>query len=278
MAKKKQVDEIILPAEIIDDEYGEVLNSADTESRLVFFEQQIASGCIQIALALKIIRDEKLYLARCSYMKEYVETYLPMSLRNAEKHLQIADAFSSQALEKFSKLKKTPLTLLLEISRNDELLEEANDPDSEADEIVRKAREQERKKFQKKLEKNDDVIRGQDAILTDLRDRVNDKDEEIAKLKDTIQDLIGKKDVDPSRVVFITQKKEAIGVIDESMVQILDSLGTLNSIPHDLLDAELSGKLSQCIAAVEAGVRRLRDFYSSYVVTPLDFSDVVPED
>lgn len=274
MGKRKHQNDGILPAEIVDTETGEVIG-ADSESKLIFFEQQIAAGCIQIALALKAIRDERLYLVRCGSMKEYIEDYLPISLRNAERHLQIADAFSDKALEKFH---GTPMTVLLEISRNDELLEQANEPDADSEDIVKKIREQERKKYQKKMEKNEEVIQGQDTLLNDLRDRINEKEDEIDKLKKTIHSLIGKKDVDPSRVVFITQKKEAMGVIDESMVMILDALGTLNTIPHELLDAELSAKLSQCIAAVGAGVIRLRDFYSSYVVTPADSADLVPGD
>lgn len=273
MAKKNQGNELILPAEIVNDETGEIMNSADMETRLVFFEQQIAFGCIQIALALKTIRDERLYLARCSSIKEYIEEYIPISLRHAERHLQIADAFNSKALEKF---KNTPLTVLLEISRNGDLLEEANDPDIDADDVIKKVRDQEKRKFEKKLDKNREVIQGQEALLEDLRERVGEKETEIARLKWTIQDLIAKKDVDPSKVVFVTQKKEAFGVIDESMVQILDSLGTLNNIPYELLDAELSGKLSQCISAIEAGVRRLKDFYSSYVITPADSAGLVP--
>ncbi len=277
MGKKKQ-ENAIIPAEIVNDEIldvatGEIINTDNAESRLVFFEQQIASGCIQIALALKAIRDEQLYILRCRSMSEYIEEYLPMPLRNAKRHLQIADAFSGKALEKF---KKTPMTLLLEISRNDELLEEANDPESDADDVVKKAREQEKRKYQKKLEKSDEVIKGQDALLKNLRDRLNEKDDEIGKLKGSIQGLISKKDIDPAKIVFITQKKEAFGVIDESMIQILNCLGTLNNIPYDLLDAELSGKLSQCMAAIEAGIRRLHDFYSSYVVTPADNADLVP--
>lgn len=278
MAKKKNelVPAVIdseMQAEIVNDETGEVFNRADVESRLVFFEQQIASGCIQIALALKTIRDEKLYLARCKSMTQYMEEFIPISLKHAEKHLQIADAFSGGALEKY---KKTPMNLLLEIARNDELLKEANDPESEVDEVIRRAKEQEKKKLQKKLDKNDEVIRGQEALLADLRGRMREKDEEIHKLKNSIQSLISKKDIDPSKIVFMTQKKEAMGVIDECMVQILDCLGTLNNIPYDLLDAELSGKLSQCVSAVEAGVRRLVDFYSSYIITNADTADLVP--
>ena len=270
---KKQIE--IMPAEIVDETTGEVLNTAEMEKRLIFFEQQIALNLFQVATALKSIRDEKLYLVRYKTMKEYTETHLSMSERNMKRYLQIADAFNEKSLKKF---KDTPMKMLLEISRDDELIEEANDPESEPDDVVKKAREQEKKKLQKKLDKNQELIEGQDALLTDLRDKVQNKDTEIDKLKSTIQSLIGKKDVDPSRVVFITQKKEAMGIVDESTVQILDSLGTLNTIPHDLLDAELSGKLSQSIAAVEAGVRRLRDFYSSYVVTPLDSAGLVPED
>lgn len=274
MGKKNQTNALILPAEILDEETGEIINTAEIEARLLFFEQQAALGFIQTATAFKIIRDERLYLARAASMKDYINTYFKtLSLRTVELYLQIADAFSGHALEKFT---GTPMKLLLEIARNDELLDEANDPESDADEVVKKAREQEKRKFQKKLDKVEEINRGQEALLNDLHERLDEKDDEIDKLKSSIQTLINRKDVDPSKVVFITQKKEASGIIDESMVQILTSLGMLNAIPHELLDAELSGKLSQCISAIDAGVRRLRDFYSSYVVTPADHADLVP--
>ncbi|MFA5518836.1 MAG: hypothetical protein WDA74_06215, partial [Spirochaetota bacterium] len=141
--KDKKQNDIMFPMtkiigdNILDVETGEVINTADAESRLVIFEQQIASGCIQIALALKTIRDENLYLARCNSMAEYIEKYLPISLKHAQKHLQIADAFNSKALKRF---RGAPMNMLLEISRNEELLEEANDPGSDPHDVVQKAR------------------------------------------------------------------------------------------------------------------------------------------
>ncbi len=263
----------IMAAEIVDEETGEVFNAAEMEKQLLFFEQQIAFGCVQIALALKSIRDEKLYLFRCKSMKEYMSEYLPMSPRHAERHLQIADSFSDKALKKFT---KTPMKLLLEISRDDELLAFANDPDSEADKVIKKARELEKRKYEKKIADMEDIIDGKEALLEGLRDQTTQKDTEIEKLKNALNKIVSDKGIDPAKAIFITQKKEALALIEEAFSHISGLLGDISNIPQDLMDAELTSKLTYTVAAVKAGIHRVEDAFFMQLANANESVSILP--
>lgn len=287
MGKRKETNDIILPAEIIsgnmllddilDCETGEVMDIAETVAELEVCEQQIALGFIQTALALKTIRDKKLYLARCNSMKEYISITFndEFSLRTAERYLRIADAFNESTFKKF---KGTPMKLLLEITGSDELTDEANDPESNAADVIRKAKEQERKKLKKKMDELETVIDGKEAMLEGLRESTSRKDDEIGRLKNAISGMASKKGIDPEKIIFITQKQEALALVEESFNYVLESLGNINNIPQELMDADLTAKLSYTMSAIKAGIRRIENAFFIQLTTANDEIGILPEE
>lgn len=276
MAKTKNNQTDIIPAEIIDYETGEVLNTAEMEKRLFFLEQRMAFSATQIALDLKEIRDGNLYLCRgYKSLKEYVEDCIPLSLRTVQYHLQIADSLNGQALEKFS---GTPMKLLIEIARNEELRDEANGEDSEADDIVKKARELERKKYQKKIDYCEEIIDGKEKLLSDSRETVKRLNEEIEKLKNAVSEMAASKGIDPDRLVFVTQKKEVISLIQEVLTTNLRLFSDITNIPHELVDdPETTGMLINALSAIKGGIIRIEDTFFMQLRPANNSIDVIPE-
>ena len=285
MVKRKSADNSvadinsIIPAEVVDEHTGEVITAADAEKRLVFLEQQVAFGAVQMALALKEIKDGKLYLyIGYDNMKDYVEDRLPLSIRTVERYLQIANALNEKALTKFA---GTPLNLLIEISRNEDLREEANSEDGDGEDIVKKARELEKKKYEKRINEYKEIIDGKETLLQNLKEKsqeiISRKDEEIGKLKETVQSMAASEGIDPDRLVFITQKQEAISLIENILTSTLRQLGDISNIPHGLMDAELAGRLTYAVSAIKAGIGRIEDAFFIELKPANENISVIPE-
>jgi len=275
MQKKNAIVEPLNSIERVDDETGELITfSPDDENELLSIEQNITFNYIQLSLGLKTIRDRKLYLLRADSMKDYCQEFLRMSYSHMHRYLKIADAFTYKSLEKFS---ETPMRILLEISRDENLLEEANDPESDVNDIIKKAREQERKKLKKKMDEMEEVIDGKETLLEGLRDIVDRKDEEIARLKNALENIATKKGIDADQLVFVTQKQEALALIEESFTTILKHLGYMNNIPQELMDAELTTRLTFTVSAIKAGLHRIEDAFFHQIVSANDEIALIPE-
>jgi hypothetical protein len=266
----------IIPAEIIDYETGEVMNTAEMEKRLFFLEQQIAFSATQIALSLKEIRDGKYYLCRnFKSMQEYVEKSLPWGISTVKNYRQVADTLNEKTLQKLS---NAPMRILIEIARNEELKEEANSEDTDTDDIVKKARELERKKYQKKIDEYEGIIDGKETLLENSRETVKRQNEEIDKLKNAVSEMAASKGIDPDRLVYVTQKKEAIALIQEVLTTNLRLLSDITNISHELVDdPEVSGMLMNAISAMKVGINRIEDTFFMQLKAANNSIDIIPE-
>lgn len=254
---------------------------AEPESRLIMIEQQIALGYVQVALGLKTIRDEQLYVVyNFDSMQSYCLERLKMSPRHMHRHLQIADAFGEKVLGKIAK-SNVPMNALLAMAKDQELAENIEGMDVEQDKVVysdgtfeplsgviSRALEREKKNAKKKLDDASNVISSKEALLEDYKTRIQEEKSENEKLKKVIQELTLRKDIDPGRLVFITQKREAMNLLDESSTVLVRTFGNIGGIPHELLDAELTMRLAEIVASIEAGVQRIREEYGPAVFIP----------
>lgn len=297
MAKKNAE---ILPAEqagteFTDHETGEVVTLTEEDrNQLILAEQQLAWNWIQFSLSLKIIRDRRLYLFRSPSLRDYCIEHLRLSPRHIYRHLQVADTFSETTLKKISK-SNVPMTNLLQLARDESIVEQLNDGRAQIDddrvvyadgtseplaEALERVREAERKTARKKLDDVRDAADKKDILIKDYRERIAERDGKIDELKKTIQELATHNDVDPERYVFVTQKKEALEMLDQAEYQLLSVFSAVNAIPHELLDSDLTFKLGGVIAAIEAGAQRVREQYGVAVWLPGKNNkpgDLVPE-
>ncbi len=81
---------------ILDSESGNFVEiTPELQRNAMYVHGQIQLGTFAIALAIKKIYDEKLYLGLgCSSRKEYAETMLPFGRKQAEKYYKVADKVS----------------------------------------------------------------------------------------------------------------------------------------------------------------------------------------
>lgn len=256
-------------------------SAAEPESRLIMIEQQIALGYIQVALGLKTIRDEQLYrVYDFDSMQSYCLDRLKMSPRHMHRHLVIADAFGEKVLGKIAK-SNVPMNALLAMAKDEELTENIEGMDVEQDKVVyndgtfeplssviSRALEREKKTSKKKLNEAQGVISSKETLLEDYKTRVQEEKAENEKLKKVIQELTLRKDIDPGRLVFITQKREAMNLLDESSTVLIRTFGNISGIPHELLDAEVTMRLAEIVASIESGIQRIREEYGPAVFIP----------
>lgn len=254
---------------------------ADRSEKLAKLENQVAMGFIQMVLALKEIDDEKLYLEKdYNSMTDYAGDVFKLKPSQVSRFLSIGRAFSSQFLSKASKA-KLPMTALLEASKNTEIVDELEAMNIQDDKVVysdgtfeplssviSRALERERKQAKKKLAEAESVIQGKQAIVEDYKSRLEEQKEENEKLKKVIQEITCRKDIDPRTLVYITQKKEALNVLDENSMILIRAFGAIGGIPHELLDTEVTMRLTEVIASIEAGLQRIREEYGSVVWIP----------
>ncbi len=288
-----------LTTSVRDKESGEVISiTPEMQTKLNTLEFGIISNWVQTAISLKTIKDEKLYLVRSDSWGEYVREYLHESLgfseRQVSRHLQIASTYSEKVLQKASK--GTPMQSLIDISRDPQLVEQFNEGEVEIDgdrvvyadgtfdslsAVRERVRKETAKKYQKQLEAKEIQAKGQDAMLSDYRERLQSMHDEQEQLRSTIKKLVSDKGIDPKTIVFVTQKREAISLIEQHGAKIIELLGDLSNIPQELLDADVTARLTSTIAMMQAGTVRLKEHYGSTVwvpsMTDMPTDDVVPE-
>lgn len=283
-----------------DRDTGEVITiTPEMEQRLQALEFSIVSNWVQTAINIKTIRDEKLFLVRCDTFSEYVQGYLRESLgistSNIWKHLQIATTYSDTVLQKVAK--GAPMQSLIELSRNPELVRDLNDGSAEIEgdrvvyddgtfESLAQVRERIKKEtaeaYKKKLEEKDLHAKGRETILKDYQKRVQDQQGEIAKMKEAIEHVVNQKGIDADKIMFITQKKEALNLISEVQARIIEALGDLSYIPESLLVPDVTAQIASTVAMLSAGAARIREKYGAIAWLPKVEEDpanidVVPE-
>ena len=127
--------------EYTDPDTGELVTlDENSVSMLIYCEQQIKVGFLQMAFGIKTIRDNRLYFLRgCENMKDYINEHFYQSYRNAQRLLfiadRMADAKNRDLLENFSVSQLERIakdeTLLSEVKESDEILGEVRLPDGE---------------------------------------------------------------------------------------------------------------------------------------------------
>lgn len=279
--KKDAIDTMFpITNEVIDPETGEVLNTAtlqEMEKKLAVLEQLIGASYLQVALALRTIRDERLYLCRCTSFNEYIENYLPFSVRHAYRYLQLADSFTPSALKKLEK--NAPMQLVLQIAKDDDLVEQINTAtdEDEIKKLIEQARQKERARIQKQIDQMQQMLEGKEAIIESLRNESLQKEQAIERLKDAVQKA-ATREIDPNEIIFITHKKEALALLEESFAYILQKLNEIANIPHELLDPDVVGKLNYVVVAIKSAIKRIEDIYFTYLVQPNERVSILPED
>ncbi|MBN2157890.1 MAG: hypothetical protein JW807_00740 [Spirochaetes bacterium] len=285
----------------IDAETGREVSFTETDVQdLRLFEQAIVASWIQEAVALRNIANRKLYLLHdCPTMKDYLMEYYKKSYRHALRLLFITDKINP---DKLTDLTEIPMTKLLEIARDDGMVDKINEGDAslDADKVVyadgtfeslddviarakREAKREEgkeRDKLKAKIEKANNKLSGKDFMLKNLEDQLQESIDRTKRLEESLQSLMSEKGVDPKTIVFITHKKQAVELIDESMREALKRLADIDNIPKDLVDAELGGRMALAVSSVEAACERIRDNWGMILWLPGKVehpTDVVPE-
>lgn len=285
----------------IDEETGkEITFTGEDMHDLKLFEQSIVSSWIQEAVALRNIANRKLYLLRnCVSMKDYLLEYYHKSYAHANRLLHITTKISP---DKLTDITGIPMTKLLEITKDDGIVDMINDGDAnlETDRVIyadgsfeslddviartkreaKREEEQERDKLKSKIEKQKDKLDGKEFMLRSLENQLQESIDRTNRLEASIQSLMSEKGVDPKTIVFITHKKQAVDEIDESMREALKRLAAIDNIPKDLVDAELGGRMALAVSSVEAACERIRDNWGMILWLPGKTerpTDVVPE-
>lgn len=109
-----QIGTLVEIGEIVTDpETGqELIASETTINELLTAETYIKTGLLTISLALKKIRDNKLYLLRgMNSLQDYATNFLSFNYRHAKKILQIADTYGDSP--HFEKISQLPMNTLL---------------------------------------------------------------------------------------------------------------------------------------------------------------------
>lgn len=295
MAKKKDV---VLADSVKDPETGKLIHFSEEEKRdLLFCERQMKVGFMQIAIALKTIRDRRLYLLReCDSMRAYVEEYVQFSYRHAHRLMHLADTFGdakTDLLESFSQ------DTLLAIAQNPAVASDLNGADVVDGEVrlpdgevlpLEEFTARIRREIQRNAEKKEDKLQRRiDTIAAEVKTKnealahyerlIADGNEREKRLEETIESLSVRKDLDAHILAYITHKNDAVRLIADCTPAALELLGRVDGIPRDLVDAELAGQVSFFLAAIETAVTRIRESFRPFFWIPGETErpdDVVP--
>ena len=233
----------------IDPATNAVVQVQETQvSNLMSLELQIATSMTSMMLALRQVRDERLYLLRSDTFEDYLRM-IGIAPRTARRQLQIADAFGDS--KSFSEISKLPQTLLLEVAKNDDLAQQLRDgevrtADGEIlsiEEIVNSGNvklkselEKSQKNFRnykKKYEEADEDRKLRSAELNEYKERLG---------KDFTR---------------ITKKKDAMAALFAAEGEINSVIATLDQIDTD--EVEVVGKLGSLIGQIKYAMDALED-------------------
>lgn len=286
MARKEPKSLVIFDPET----NAEITFSPEHRLMLESAKTQIKTGMAQMALGLKMIRDQKLYLLdSCDSMTAWLVNVFGQSARTGYRLLEAADQFA--ALPNAEDVLREPLSHLLTISRSKDAMEQlqSGEMQIEAGQVIqpdgssiplpvfaKQLKEElagEVKKVNEKVQKLHQQMRVSKEEGTRLAQQLEGKDQEIESLNNTVRELMGKKDIDPKMIVLIHEKKEIIALLNEVTLGALDMLGRLSTIPHKLVDAEVAGHISRTISTIEASLDKARDEWAAVMYIPKAKSD-----
>lgn len=278
---KNQVMQI---KEYIDEATGEMISFTDGDQReLDLLESQVAAGYFQIAVALKTIRDRKLYLLRGNNsMKEYVENHFHQSYRTAQRYLQIADSFANS--KNRDELQQLPFSKLLELSQSEYAVSALNDESEISDgfvqfnngekeslsEFIDRIRQETLSTVESpddiktKLKRKTEDLKNKKLILERMEQQIEEREAKIAELENAVNNL-SNGTIDPSTIVVASTKKQIIDLIANSEALTLKSLNQIDSLNQDLFDAEMCGRFSIAIGGIEATLQSIKSRWSAIV-------------
>lgn len=186
---------------------------------------------------------------------------------------------------------------LIEISRDKDLMDELNQGNAEIEgdrvvyddgtfESLAQVRERIKKEtaeaYKKKLEEKDLHAKGRETILNDYKEQIKKQQGEYHKMKEALESVINQKGIDADKVMFVTQKKEALSLISDVQARIIEALGDLSYIPDTLLVPDVTAQIASTVAMLSAGAARVREKYGAIAWLPKVEEDpanidVVPE-
>lgn len=291
-------EEVTAVAEIrtsyVDPDTGEKVKvTTEMQTALFAHEEQIVLSTVQMAFSLKAIKDNKLYLMRgCENMKEYIHTFLAKSYSSAKFYMQIADALDGIANK--SQLKGLKIGQLGELSKDLLLVEKLRKGDAEisGDKIVHAdgteesleehlqflratIRNEERANVEKAVNatakaRND--LKQYKHLVEEKNQAMLEKEEEISNLRRMVDELSQAKDIDPRKLRVLNGKKDAAELIRSVNERVIEALGELSGIPHELIDAEIAGYMQTCVASIQTSMKKVKSDFSE--VVHIDLSEV----
>lgn len=288
MPKQEEVTAVAeIRSSYTDPETGEKVKvTTEMQTTLVAHEEQIGLSMIQMAFSLKAIKDNRLFLLRgCNSMKEYVQTYLAKSYSGSRFYIQIADALDG--IDNKGQFKGLKLGQLNELTKDLLLVDKLKKGDAEisGDKIVHADGTEEsleehlsfmratlRSEVQGQVEKATTAtakvrqdLKQFKHLVEEKNQELLEKEHEIANLRRTVDEISQAKDIDPRKLRTLNGKKDAAELIRTANERVLEALGELSGIPHDLVDAELAGYLKTCVASIETGMNKLKSDFAEVV-------------
>ncbi|MBE7439089.1 MAG: hypothetical protein HS115_11580 [Spirochaetales bacterium] len=267
-----------------------------------FARQQVKVGLATMAMALKTIRDQKLFLIEnCGSMHEWLLTNFQSSYTTFKNLMTVADRFadSSDAQQVLSQ----PITHLLLYARHEETAQAISDgsiqfqggkvvledgTEISAKDFAKQIRNElksesgdEAKKLDHKLKQKTAQLSAKDSVISTLQEDLEQARQRAADLEKA---LIETKDIDPARLVYITHKKDAIQLLTDVAPQVIGLMGQIDGMSADAVDAEVAGHFARSLSAIEASLENLKNRWGGIIwghqtarETLADESDLVPQ-
>jgi hypothetical protein len=283
---------------ITDPETGKELTfTAEHTASLAAAKHQVKAGLATVAVALKTIRDQKLYLIEnCGSMREWLLENFQSSYTTFKNLVAVADRFA-EAPDADMVLSQ-PITHLLLYSKHEQtadgiadgsiqfsggkvILEDGTEISAKdfAKQIrteLKKETAEEVKKLDHKLKTNAAKLSAKDSLIESMQEDLGKLRLRAAELEKAITES---KDIDPSRLVYVTQKHEAVSLLVDTTTQVLALIGRMDTLPEALVgDAEVAGNFSRSLSAIEAGLERIRQHWGSTIWTPREAGDLPTDD
>lgn len=283
---------------ITDPETGKELTfTAEHAASLAAAKHQVKAGLATVAVALKTIRDQKLFLMEnCGSMREWMLENFQSSYSTFKNLLSVADRFA-EAPDADMVLSQ-PITHLLLYSKHEATADGIQDgsiqfsggkviledgTEISAKDFAKQIRTELKKETAEELKKLDHKLKTNAAKISAKDSLIESMQEDLAKLRQRSADLekaiTESKDIDPSRLVYITKKEEAVSLLVDTTTQVLGLIGQMDNLPETLVkDAEVSGHFSRSLSAIEAGLERIRTHWGSMVWAPREVGDLPTDD
>lgn len=250
-------------------------------------KMQIKSGLLQVALGLRTIRDNRLYLLDgAESLSDWFGKNWGQSITTGYRMLQAADAFADAP--NAEQILRQPLSQLLIISKNKKAMEQIHagelhigdgqviTPEGETIPLQVFAKqikdewsaesESNETKLQNKVKAEKQKVQIKEEMIKGLDKQIEELRAENERITSAMADLAKTKDIDPKRYMLIQQKGEAINLLTEILVQGLEIIGRIDQIPQDIVDPELSGHISRTITSLESAINQARDQWPGVMI------------